>query len=412
MFKPVTLPCGHSCCKKCLENLVVATLSTNPPHCPVCRQEMPANLNINVCLHQLTNNLAVGCSNAGCSWKGSYAEAESHESECPKWVVECVNEGCGHSATREEIREHGGTCKKAQVRCAKCRKRVAREDLQLHLEKSCWFSMMDCPLGCGATLPRYVKMYSDTKVKIISPTEGKIGISIFWCLYCSRLSSCRCHVHVHMHECSQKALSCDVPGCRNITRRISMREHYINAAESDQQLAVWWSSATKASNIWKGRFGRCIFTFINLKQNAFFWHCFFAFYDIFREQEVVYYFHNRSGKPFYFNLIVSHLIQSIHRRPHFNLFGVKTTYFKPILSCLPCNLSIMLFNLSISASGYKRSTLSGRSLLSLWNFTRALSELLNLQAGLPVSQWWRLLQHKLKLKTTLSNTNSSLWPTV
>ena len=158
MFKPVTLPCGHSCCKKCLENFVVATLS-NPPHCPVCRQEMPANLNINVCLHQLINNLAVECSNAGCSWKGSCVEAESHERECPKWVVECANEGCGHSATKEEMREHGGTCKKAQVRCAKCRKRMAREGLQLNFEKSCWFSMMDCPLGCGATLPRYVKKY-------------------------------------------------------------------------------------------------------------------------------------------------------------------------------------------------------------------------------------------------------------
>ena len=44
------------------------------------------------------------------------------------------------------------------------------------------------------------------------------------------------HVHVHMHQCSQKALSCDVPGCRKITRRISMHEHYINATESHQQL--------------------------------------------------------------------------------------------------------------------------------------------------------------------------------
>ena len=40
-----------------------------------------------------------------------------------------------------------------------------------------------------------------------------------------------------MHQCPQKALSCgDVPGCRKITRRICMREHYVNAAESHQQL--------------------------------------------------------------------------------------------------------------------------------------------------------------------------------
>ena len=108
----------------------------NPPHCPVCRQEMPANLNIKVCLHELTNNLAVECSNAVSSCKGSSVEAESHEREFPKWVVECANEGCGHSATREEMREHGGTCKKAQVHRSICRRRVMREGLHYTSRKA------------------------------------------------------------------------------------------------------------------------------------------------------------------------------------------------------------------------------------------------------------------------------------
>ena len=149
----------------------------NPPHCPVCRQEMPANLNINVCLHQLTNNLAVECSNAGCSCKGSSVEAESHEREFPKWAVECTNEGCGHSAKREEMREHGGTYKKAQVRCSKCRRRMAYV----------FYYTSRKAAGLPARLRRNftsvcekIFLYSDTKVQIyISPTEGKIGISIF-----------------------------------------------------------------------------------------------------------------------------------------------------------------------------------------------------------------------------------------
>ena len=159
-----------------------------------------------------------------------------------------------------------------------------------------------------------------------------------------------------MHQCSQKALSCDVPGCRKITRRISMHEHYINAAESHQQLQSGEVERLRQASV------RMMYLHFYSSETKCF---FYTVFCVFRGQEVVYCFHNRSGKPFYFNLIVSHLIQSIHRRPHFNLFGVKTTYFKP----LAAQPFIMLFNLSISASGYKRSTLSGRSLLSLWNFT-------------------------------------------
>ena len=150
--RPVTLACGHSGCKNCMETWAESTAT---PLCPQCRATFrKEELRLNVAMDKATRDLPVKCNSQGCQWKGNYSDANDHLRHCPKVRERCPNEGCQHMAAREEMTAHA--CPKERIACSGCQLSVTRERLQFHRTSLCRNSAVLCPLRCGASLPRYV----------------------------------------------------------------------------------------------------------------------------------------------------------------------------------------------------------------------------------------------------------------
>ena len=88
--RPVTLTCGHSGYKNCMETWAESTAT---PLCPQCwamfRKE---ELRINVAMDKATQDLPVKCNSQSCQWKGKYNHANHHLRHCPKVRERCPNE--------------------------------------------------------------------------------------------------------------------------------------------------------------------------------------------------------------------------------------------------------------------------------------------------------------------------------
>lgn len=198
MLKPVSLSCGHSGCKSCIEMLFQAVGSGAAPKCALCRTtltETPSSLGINVALDNLTRELPVQCMSSGCMWRGIYSDARSHHHVCGKLEVECGNHGCHHKCAREQMAQHADTCMKKEIPCSDCKKSVTRDLMDRHRSSLCFHAGVLCPLGCGTTLPRS-------------------------------------HIILHMSSCKNKATKCHVPGCLKIIMRKDMHSHIEEAASS------------------------------------------------------------------------------------------------------------------------------------------------------------------------------------
>lgn len=181
MLKPVSLGCGHSGCRECLTELVTKTLM---PKCPMCRTELRADsICVNIALDHITSELAVECLSVGCGWKGSYGQAPEHFKTCPKLQVVCNNEECQHKSIREEMPNHIASCSKKKIPCSECHVCVKWELLQKHQAEQCPNAVIQCPLDCGSTIPRYADVW------------------MYVCIY------------VCMHVCMHKRKPVVSPGC-------------------------------------------------------------------------------------------------------------------------------------------------------------------------------------------------------
>ena len=79
--RPVTLACGHSGYKNCMETWAESTAT---PLCPQCWATFQKEeLRINVAMDKATQDLPVKCNSQTCQWKGNYSDANDHLRHCP-----------------------------------------------------------------------------------------------------------------------------------------------------------------------------------------------------------------------------------------------------------------------------------------------------------------------------------------
>ena len=145
MLQPVSLGCGHSGCKSCIEMQFEMEASGVAPKCAVCRTtltETPGSLGINYVLHQFTRDLPVKCMSSGCTWSGVYSDAGSHCSVCGKLELKCENDGCLYMSTREEMSQHAAACLKKEIPCPDCKKSVMWELMERHRSSLCFHAMI------------------------------------------------------------------------------------------------------------------------------------------------------------------------------------------------------------------------------------------------------------------------------
>ena len=149
MNQPVSISCGHSACKACLQK----SIAKNKKSCPICRVDID-NLNTNIAVKALISNINVRCTNSGCSWAGKHHEKENHRDNCPFLLMQCPN-GCIGSQQRSALDQHLAACPYQRLPCEYCNVGVPRYHLENHLE-NCPESPCLCPLQCGERLPRRV----------------------------------------------------------------------------------------------------------------------------------------------------------------------------------------------------------------------------------------------------------------
>ena len=71
MNQPVSMVCGHSACKACLE-MVSKSLQGNGKTCPLCRETITLRkMNTNLAVRAMIAKILVHCINSGCAWTGS-----------------------------------------------------------------------------------------------------------------------------------------------------------------------------------------------------------------------------------------------------------------------------------------------------------------------------------------------------
>lgn len=147
MNQPVSMSCGHSACKACLQDMFAKQLSSASKSCPLCRARIDGkNLNTNVTVRSLIGRIDVRCTNRDCQWVGKHDQKEQHKDTCPYMILQCPN-GCVEGLQRSALDQHLETCPYKPVPCRYCNVGIASFQLQGHLD-NCPEGPLFCPLQC------------------------------------------------------------------------------------------------------------------------------------------------------------------------------------------------------------------------------------------------------------------------
>jgi len=145
LIDPVSLPCQHVFCRKCIEMHLLSN-----QQCPVCSSKGSiASLVAQPTFNELINMSLVRCPK--CEWSGNYESYPEHEKKCSPNTVACP-QGCGFLAIKIRLNQHMLECRLRKLFCADCNEPILYEE-QLFHDEVCSRRTILCPSGCGEKFP-------------------------------------------------------------------------------------------------------------------------------------------------------------------------------------------------------------------------------------------------------------------
>ncbi|KAL1836752.1 hypothetical protein VTJ49DRAFT_4711 [Mycothermus thermophilus] len=190
---PITTPCGHTFCAKCINRAL-----ERQRVCPIDRQPIDKTRDyrpIPLIIKEQLDRLEARCPNQGCDYVCARENLEAHyERHCEFTLVHCSKPSCDKLVARH-LCSIEGQCMHEMTNCDFCLKPVAFVDLDAHWEQECEAAFATCP-DCDAS----VSVVNNSMLKHIQ------------------------------QECPEAMAKCkwDGAGCRVTDKRRIVREHERN----------------------------------------------------------------------------------------------------------------------------------------------------------------------------------------
>jgi hypothetical protein len=153
-LEPANTKCGHIYCVSCLAEHV----KRSDNKCPEDRKQIvPGKIvEANTMLGAIIGRLDARCPHTGtndilceCEWKGVVSQVNPHLKECPMVMVQCPH-GCGQTLPGDAMKEHAKDyCEKRTVDCKVCGKKLQLSEVDNHTSGvyKCR-SFVHCPRDC------------------------------------------------------------------------------------------------------------------------------------------------------------------------------------------------------------------------------------------------------------------------
>ncbi|XP_068683549.1 TNF receptor-associated factor 4-like isoform X1 [Montipora foliosa] len=133
--------CGHRFCRQCLEeHFTRQEHDGQESKCPLDNTILNREKDIfpDKATQRKILSFMIHCPRDGCQWTGELRAKEDHENDCQRFPVNCPN-GCGETIPRDEICLHAeDECPLAPIPCPYadmgCTKKVLQDDIASHIE--------------------------------------------------------------------------------------------------------------------------------------------------------------------------------------------------------------------------------------------------------------------------------------
>jgi hypothetical protein len=185
---PVGLPCQHTFCRLCIENI---SQSKGVGTCPICYETWSKEQLANkVEISEMINQETVKCPQ--CDWSGQYQAYDQHSRKACKNALVTCKYNCGVSLSRQYIPKHEESCSLRAESCKNCSKNLASSYFKLH-EQFCPERILSCPI-CN----KNIKVY-DVPIHTRQCHEG-VSYCIFNFAGCSFASGDKVELEEHYRK--------------------------------------------------------------------------------------------------------------------------------------------------------------------------------------------------------------------